>query len=104
MYGWSSKEQNRMDVVKTALSFPQNILNFTLGIMQDSGELATEIAKKEGCKKLKQGDDVSNLDGKIASELADILVWVYQIGSMYNIDVARAFHDKLDIIEKRVFK
>jgi NTP pyrophosphatase (non-canonical NTP hydrolase) len=101
---WTSKEQNRMDYVAQRLGFPQSMFNFTLGIMQDAGELATEIAKKEGVKKLKATDDVSNLDEKIASELADILVWVYQIGSHYNIDVAQGFHNKLDILEKRIYK
>lgn len=101
---WQSCEQCRMDTVAYKLGFPQSMFNFTLGLSQDVGELCTEIAKKEGVKKLKASDDVSNLNEKIGSELADILVWVYQIGTFYGIDVASAYHQKLNIIEKRVFK
>jgi NTP pyrophosphatase (non-canonical NTP hydrolase) len=101
---WSSKAQNRMDLVKSKLNFPQNMMNFVLGIMQDSGELATEIAKKEGCKKLKEGDDTSNLKEKIGFELADLLVWIYQIGSYYGLDVEEIFFKKLEVLEKRVYK
>ncbi len=101
---WSTEEQCRMDRVAYTLGFPQSMFNFSLGLMQDAGELATEIAKKEGVKKLKASDDVSNLNEKIGSELADILVWVYQIGTFYGIDVASAYHQKLNVIEKRVFK
>ena len=101
---WQSASQQRMDYVAMALQFPQTMINFISGLSQDVGELNTEIAKKEGFKKLKAEDNVDNLTEKIGSELADILVWVYQIGTYYGIDVDQAFHAKLDKIEKRSFK
>jgi len=101
---WSSEEQNRMTRVAINLGFPQSMFNFTCGLSQDVGELNTEIAKKEGIKKLKASDDVTDLNKKIGSELADILVWVYQIGTFYGIDVSAAFHDKLSVLEGRKYK
>jgi NTP pyrophosphatase (non-canonical NTP hydrolase) len=96
--------QGKMEMVAITLGFPSDIVNLISGLSQDVGELNTEIAKKEGFKKLKDGDNLDDLDAKIGSELADILIWVFQIGTKYGIDVESAYLKKLNTLLKRTYK
>lgn len=105
MSNWKSKLQYMNDSMVRELKFPQNPSNFVAGLAAESGEVCDLVARLEGWKKVKSTDtnykDI--LKGDLSSEIADVLVYLLQIASMYDIDVQEALESKIQIIMGRKF-
>jgi len=100
---WRTEIQVWNDSLTKRLGFKTDPANSALGLTSEVGELTDIIRKLEGMKKVKEGDAKATTEA-LASEIADVLVYLLQIATHYNIDVHNAFLDKKDIIERRTFK
>lgn len=83
--------------------FDMNLPGLIAGLSAECGEVADVVAKMEGWKKIKSSDDITNLKGKLESELADVLVFLLQIASKYSIDIQDAYMRKVDVVKSRTF-
>jgi NTP pyrophosphatase (non-canonical NTP hydrolase) len=74
-----------------------------LGICAEVGELADYIAKISNLKKSKPGDDINNLQDKIADECADVLVYLLQIANKLEFNLEKAYLQKCEkLLERHV--
>ena len=68
-------------------------------MLEEMGELARAIRKAE---KVKHHDD--GYKNNIGEELADVFIYVSSIADIYNIDLAEAVLDKIEVNKNRTWK
>ena len=72
----------------------QNVIDKCLLLGEEVGELFKAVRTREGIK-----TDVPG--SKVASELADVLIYLCTIANRYDVDVETAFRDKEALNEER---
>ena len=77
----------------------QTVLQKCLMLGEEVGELFKAIRKKEDIKV-----DLNSKIGSVEEELADIFIYLCAIANRYDIDLEKAFRDKEEINEQRVWK
>ena len=95
-------QQENEKLVKIC-GFDSNLPALTSGLAAECGEVCDLVAKIEGWKKIKSTDKIDNLKEDLNGEIADVLVYLCQIASKYEIDIEQAFLDKIDKIKSRKF-
>ena len=83
--------------------FNGNLPGLVSGLCAETGEIADLVAKIEGWKKIKSTDNIDNLIDDLKGEVADVLVYLCQIATKYEIDIEEAFLDKIEKIKSRTF-
>ncbi len=97
--------QARQAEINELCGFSATLPALGLGAAAEVGELADYLAKLSGLKKPKPGDDLNDLKGKIASECADVLVYLLQIANQLDFDLAAVYERKcLKLLERHVPK
>lgn len=100
----SFQPQLEMHRVAEKLGFPQIRENLVSGLIEEVGELAGAIARISGYKKIKAADSMDNLKDNLGKEIADVLVYLFQIGNFFGIDVLYVFQKKLLELQERKYK
>ncbi len=97
--------QKSNDAMVLQMGFVPRPDNLVCGLFSECGEVADLVARLEKWKKVKITD--VNLDDALRAELeleiADVLVYLGQIATLYGIDMEIALQKKIDIITKRRF-
>ncbi len=92
------------DMVKK-MGFVPRPDNLVCGLFAECGEVADLVARLNRWKKVKSTD--INVDKLLLAELeleiADVLVYLGQIATLYGIDMEEALEKKISIIEGRKF-
>ncbi len=102
--GWKNDLQNLNDILASEKGFWTSKMGTALGICTEAGELADIVRKLEGDKKVKASDDLSNLEESLKYEIADVMVYLFQLATLYKVDIDEALHEKIQIIYGRTFK
>lgn len=84
------------------LSLFKSVYDSVIGLASEVGELGDIVRKLEGGKVTKPTDDLSNMTVKLEDELADVLVYLFQIATHYNVDIECAFKNKVNKIYTRM--
>ena len=87
--------------INRVCGFEATLPALALGAAAETGELADYIAKLSGLKKPKPGDDLSDLQHKIAAECADVLVYLLQIANALEFDLEAAHQSKCEKLRAR---
>jgi NTP pyrophosphatase (non-canonical NTP hydrolase) len=95
-------QQRNSDLVNIC-GFDGNLPGLVSGLSAECGEICDLIAKIEGWKKIKSTDKVDSLTKDLEGEIADVLVYLCQIASKYDIDIEQAHSAKIDKIKSRQF-
>ena len=66
-----------------------------IALTEEVGELANEIMKKEIYEENKDHE-------KIQDELADVLVCLFELANLYNIDIEKQFKKKISDLQPRI--
>lgn len=98
------KLQRANDKLANDLQLWGDPLNIAAGVCTEAGELIDIVRKMTGGKKVKSTDDTTNLETKLRHEMADVLVYLLQLASLYKIDIEDAYLEKEGIIRSRKFK
>jgi NTP pyrophosphatase (non-canonical NTP hydrolase) len=77
----------------------QDVLQKSLLLGEEIGELFKAIRKMEAISIDKQNSKITTVE----EELADILIYVCSIANRYNIDLEKAFREKEEINKTRVW-
>jgi NTP pyrophosphatase (non-canonical NTP hydrolase) len=70
--------------------------DIALGLIGDVGDLAKLVLAKEGVR------DISDMDAKLAHELADCLWSVLVLARIYEVDLEAAFLETMDELEVKI--
>jgi len=76
-----------------------SILQKCLMLGEETGELFRSIRKDQGLKA-----DINKEYGDTALELADVLIYLCSIANRLDINLEKAFQDKEEINEQRIWK
>lgn len=101
---WVNSLQTINDILATDKSLWGSKLGTALGICTEAGELADIVRKLEGDKKIKESDDLTNMKRKLEDEIADVMVYLFQLATLFNVDIDNAFRTKVEVIYSRTFK
>jgi NTP pyrophosphatase (non-canonical NTP hydrolase) len=77
----------------------QNVLEKSLLLGEEIGELFKAIRKMQAISIDKQNSKITTVE----EELADIIIYVCAIANRYNIDLEKAFREKEEINKTRVW-
>ncbi len=97
--------QKMNDAMVKQMGFVPRPDNLVAGLFSECGEVADLVARIEGWKKVKVADVnvKSALIEELHLEIADVLVYLGQIATLYGVDMEKALQSKIDIITKRRF-
>ncbi len=84
------------------LNLFKSVYDSVIGLASEVGELGDIVRKLEGGKVTKPTDDLTNMRGKLEDELADVLVYLFQIATHYGVDIECAFKNKVNKIYTRM--
>jgi NTP pyrophosphatase (non-canonical NTP hydrolase) len=76
-----------------------SVLQNSLQLGEEVGELFKAIRKVEGYKTDKKNSKI----GTVKEELADVFMFLLAMANRYNIDLEQAFRDKEEVNKKRVW-
>jgi NTP pyrophosphatase (non-canonical NTP hydrolase) len=77
----------------------QNVIQKSLLLGEEIGELFKAIRKMESISIDKKNSKITTVE----EELADILIYVCAIANRYNIDLEKSFREKEEVNKKRVW-
>ena len=88
--------REKYDTLNAKRGAPWNEQNLMSGFVGDVGDLSKIIMAKHGLRSM---DDV---DARLAHELSDCLWSILVLSDKYNIDLAAAFLQTMDGLDKRI--
>jgi len=78
----------------------EKILAICVKLMEESGELMTEVLTKEGYQRKHKTTDMD----KISKEFADVIFVAFLAAKRLGVDIEKAIKDKMKIISERIYQ